>query len=50
MRSKEAAKEISNSDHVKKAQKVLEKTKQNRSGRLFKLVRVDSRTVKEIEI
>lgn len=41
MRRKEAAKEISNSDQVKRAQKVLDKTKQSRKGRQFKLVRVD---------
>lgn len=50
MRKKEAAKEISGSDQVKRAKKVLDKTKQSRIGRQFKLVKVDSRTIKEVEV
>ena len=50
MRQHEAAKDISNTDQVKHATRVLNRVKAGRKGRQFKLVRVDARTVKEVEI
>jgi hypothetical protein len=42
--------EISNRQAVKKANKILQKVKQERKKRKYKLERIDSRTIIEVEI